>query len=175
MSETITFNAHFEVPKATHQGSLGIMLRGRGFKIGGRTLYPLSAVGFGARPSSPAGRAKKLIKSELLEYVPNAPLQGPLHLTLVITWPYQAGHKKSVKSQDRVPHFAKPDADNVAKIILDTMTDLGYWYDDGQLSELSIVKAFGARPALTVSLYELPLPGALQCDDVHKGITKRWV
>ena len=171
----IKFKANFEPSKATHQGSLKLKIRGRGIMVQGRRHYSLSKIGFGILPNSPAGKAKKEFRSELLDYVPQAPLRGPLRLNLVITWTHLKGHVKAVKNCSAVPHFAKPDADNVAKLILDTMTELGYWYDDGQLTELSISKQFGSEPGIAVELDTIDLPNGLSHDQVHSGITKRWI
>ena len=34
----------------------------------------------------------------------------------------------------------KPDVDNMAKLLIDVMTECGYWHDDGQVSQLLLTK-----------------------------------
>ncbi len=42
-------------------------------------------------------------------------------------------------------HTTKPDADNLAKAVLDALTDAGLWSDDAQVAELTALKTY-ARP-----------------------------
>lgn len=39
-------------------------------------------------------------------------------------------------------HIQKPDVDNLAKAVLDALTDAGAWRDDNQVSHLSVRKAW---------------------------------
>lgn len=58
-----------------------------------------------------------------------------------------------------VRHTVRPDSDNVAKAVLDAMTDLGWWRDDSQVCELLVTKwyaAAGESPGARIMLEELP-------------------
>ncbi len=46
-------------------------------------------------------------------------------------------------------HTSKPDADNLAKAVLDCLTQLGrFWHDDSQVSELIVLKFYGETPGV---------------------------
>lgn len=55
-----------------------------------------------------------------------------------------------------VPAPVKPDADNLAKAVLDAMTKIGWWTDDGRVVELRTLKIFhgkGRTPGALISVY----------------------
>ncbi|NBW23159.1 MAG: RusA family crossover junction endodeoxyribonuclease, partial [Caulobacteraceae bacterium] len=43
-------------------------------------------------------------------------------------------------------HIQKPDVDNLAKAVLDVLTDLRVWQDDAQVNGLSIRREWVANP-----------------------------
>lgn len=44
-----------------------------------------------------------------------------------------------------VLHDVKPDADNVAKIVLDALGQCGVWVDDAQVTDLRVTKRYAER------------------------------
>jgi len=55
--------------------------------------------------------------------------------------------------EGRYPHTAKPDADNVAKAVLDALSD--WWGDDAQVADLNVSKrvaALGEGPCVCVRI-----------------------
>lgn len=59
----------------------------------------------------------------------------------------------------RVPHTAKPDADNLAKAQLDALTRAGVWADDAHVVSLTAQKAYGAEPGTLIVITPLrPAP-----------------
>lgn len=79
---------------------------------------------------------------------PAAPLQGPVGVRL-------AFHLRAPKSlirnprggggpvlADRWPSTAGKDLDNLAKPVLDVLTNLGWWMDDGQVVQLDVSKVY---------------------------------
>lgn len=56
---------------------------------------------------------------------------------------------KSVKR--RLP-WVKPDADKLARAVLDGVTDAGLWKDDCQVVRLVVEKVYGAAPGVHVSV-----------------------
>lgn len=54
---------------------------------------------------------------------------------------YRTG-KFSHELRDDAPrwHVKKPDADNLAKAVLDALTDMKFWHDDSQVISLTITK-----------------------------------
>ena len=55
-----------------------------------------------------------------------------------------------------VQHVSKPDADNLAKAVLDALTTVGVWRDDAQVAELVIVKRYanpGDQPGCQITIH----------------------
>lgn len=69
---------------------------------------------------------------------PRKPLTGPLqvHLRFLYAVP-KKGQPKAGK-----PHSSRPDADNLAKALLDGMDKCGYWLDDAQVAVLVVEKRY---------------------------------
>lgn len=80
--------------------------------------------------------ARAIYTENLMRYAPEQPLEGPLYVRLDF---HYAIKDKKKRGQ---PKTSRPDCDNLAKLILDVMTDLGYWHDDSQIAKLSISKQF---------------------------------
>lgn len=70
----------------------------------------------------------------LLRYRPEKPLTGSVGL--YITWMFPTDKKKEWGR----PKTTRPDLDNMAKGILDVLTELKFWRDDNQVVELCLVK-----------------------------------
>ena len=68
-----------------------------------------------------------------------APLEGPIGLTLVFVLPRPQGMIWKRRQMPRVRHTKKPDADNLAKSLKDSLSKLT-WGDDSQVCYLSIEK-----------------------------------
>lgn len=84
---------------------------------------------------------------------PSAPIDAPVEVTLVFHMP----RPKSKRRQRW--HTAKPDADNLAKSVLDTMTRCGWWVDDSRVSVLIVRKMLapdGSDAGCYVSVQVLP-------------------
>ena len=80
---------------------------------------------------------------------------GPLHLTLSFFMPRPKAHYRSngeVKPMAPRWHESKPDADNLAKAVMDALTQLGIWIDDSQVVGLDIRKTYSERPGCLVFL-----------------------
>ena len=52
-------------------------------------------------------------------------------------------------------HTVRPDADKLARSLLDAISDAGVWRDDAQVAELHVRKVYGDRPGVRVRLVEL--------------------
>lgn len=63
--------------------------------------------------------------------------------------------KKDKKAMEagRIKPTKKPDVDNIAKIILDSLNGLAY-KDDSQVVNLSVVKYYSKMPRVEVNIYE---------------------
>ena len=51
-----------------------------------------------------------------------------------------------------LPKDTRPDADNICKLLLDVLTDLEFWKDDGQVACLIIKKFYSEHPSIKISV-----------------------
>lgn len=78
--------------------------------------------------------------------------EGPLEIDIRGVFPIpKAVSKKKREQMIGTAHDKKPDADNMAKIILDPLNKLAY-HDDGQVSKLNVEKVYGLDPRVEVSI-----------------------
>lgn len=82
--------------------------------------------------------AKATFTALLSEHRPKQPYGRGVPLFLKITFYYP--WKGRVKDPATRFKTTKPDADNAAKILIDCMTALGFWWDDCQISSYRIDK-----------------------------------
>lgn len=86
--------------------------------------------------------------------VPDKPLTGALALALLFEMPRPKGHytKKGLRADAPTYHASRPDADNLAKAVMDALTDLGMWVDDAQVTNLIIHKHYGELPGCRITI-----------------------
>lgn len=53
----------------------------------------------------------------------------------------------------KTPHARKPDLDNLCKELLDCMTRLHFWHDDGQVFSVRMEKRYADPPFIRVLLF----------------------
>ena len=85
------------------------------------------------------------------------PLAGPVAVRLDFVMPRPKAHstKRGLRPDAPRWHASKPDADNLAKAVLDALGDLGtYWKDDAQVADLCITKRYGERIGCTITIRE---------------------
>jgi len=93
---------------------------------------------------------------------PPAPFDGPVWLALCFFLPRPKGHFGTGKNagvvKDSAPEFPvpKPDLDNLAKLVMDVLTNLGYWRDDCQVVELRVSKDYREPAGCLVHLRSGP-------------------
>lgn len=90
---------------------------------------------------------------------PAQPLRGPLKCTLRFTFARPRSHSTSKgvlrRSAPRL-HVYKPDADNLAKFVLDALNGV-YYHDDSQIYCLTIEKTYGTEDSVKVSVFNQEL------------------
>lgn len=119
--KVVKFFHAFNPPTATAQG--------RQFpKRGGSYLPPKTE------------RAKALLRAVAEKYAPPTPIDGPVMLTLLWTFPGDVVEWK----------ITRPDLDNLNKLVQDGMTAAGYWHKDEQVADLHLSKFNGPMPGLAV-------------------------
>lgn len=83
---------------------------------------------------------KKRVWDEAWKVRPEPRLEGPCRVELRFVF---ARPEKLCRLRDPLPEFPhdrKPDVDNLAKVILDVLTEQGWWRDDGVVAQLSVTK-----------------------------------
>lgn len=96
--------------------------------------------------------ASALLEALFIEHRPPAALSGPLMLTIDLTWPWLTADSKKVRALGRVPHPAKPDADNAAKGITDVLARLRFLEHDSTIVDLHVRKWRGDEPGIGITL-----------------------
>lgn len=97
--------------------------------------------------------AESLFKGLLTRHMLDKPLTGPLAVEVDWVFPWRASEKKSILAAFYLlPKDTKPDADNSNKLLLDCMTELGFWGDDSQIYDLRVRKFWGIEAGLKVRI-----------------------
>lgn len=124
----MSFHAEFQVA-----GDPKPQPRGRAFHLNGkaRIYNPATAEGW-----------KSQIAMAAQHHAPEAALEGPVGLNVEFRFdrPQRLRKKKTPKTE--IPHCSRPDCDNLAKAVLDTLTQLGWWEDDDQVCTLNVRKVY---------------------------------
>ena len=72
------------------------------------------------------------------------PILGPVAVAIT-TWhsrPQRLMRKRDRGAHRRDPFIGKPDADNIAKLVLDAATKAGVWRDDTQVADLRVTRRY---------------------------------
>lgn len=92
---------------------------------------------------------KSCIAAEGAKHRPQTPLGGPVSLRIRFFLPRPKGHfiagkpERGLRPSAPVRHIGKPDADNLAKAVMDALTQCGwYWLDDAQVAILAVAKNY---------------------------------
>lgn len=97
-------------------------------------------------------QAKALLKDELLKFVPDESIKGPVRID--VTFAFGTKDKKKIRGEFRT---TRPDLDNLFKGLADCLTDLGFWEDDSQIVSLMLRKLWvpveDAHLSITISEY----------------------
>lgn len=83
-------------------------------------------------------------------------MKGSIRATITATFEIPKSYSKKQK-ENAMKNFYythKPDCDNIAKIILDSLNKLAY-EDDNQISTLIVIKMYGPKEKVTVELEEI--------------------
>jgi Holliday junction resolvase RusA-like endonuclease len=79
------------------------------------------------------------------KHAPDKPYTGPLELTLYFGFP------NTLSDKGQTVHMAtRPDFDNLAKAVCDSLTNCGFWYDDCQIVFGKVMKFRTEKPFLGV-------------------------
>lgn len=80
-------------------------------------------------------------------------LEGPIAISLAFTM-------RTPKTRPRWRHYpdGRPDLDKLIRAVLDALTSIGTWLDDGQVISIVAIKTYstaGSPPRLTVELHTI--------------------
>lgn len=78
-----------------------------------------------------------------------APIEGPIHLEIIVHRALPKSRPKKVHSE---PDTFKPDADNIAKNVMDALNGIA-WNDDSQITRLTVIKSHRARVAEHITVH----------------------
>lgn len=143
--------------------------RGRAWRLGSRYV---------ARVYNPdqADPWKAAIVAAALKHRPCAPLLGPIGVRVEFYMPRPKRLLRKSSPRAACAHTGKPDADNLAKVVLDALgkvnaarlrgrrtpstvpLNVGYWNDDAQVCSLMVQKyyaALGQEPGATIEVVSL--------------------
>ena len=97
------------------------------------------------------------------QYESSEPMTGPLGCEIVAVFPRTAELLRKVRGEYkhptwRLPHATKPDADNIAKSVLDAVEKAGIISDDKQIALLTVGKHYAMiheEPRVEIRIWRL--------------------
>lgn len=98
--------------------------------------------------------AKSFWDALFLPHRPEAPLEGPLVLDVELRWPHTKGTAKRDLGRE-LPFTARPDLDNCAKGLTDSLARCAFFANDSQIVDLRLRKYRSPRPGVVVRLGRL--------------------
>jgi len=107
---------------------------------------------------SPVTDFKMLVRFVAGNYYTGPPLEGPLHVYLAFVMPRPKSRTKKRGPNPREWHITKPDAENLAKSVLDALTGT-LWRDDRQVCDLMLQKFVASadeQPHVDVRVSPIP-------------------
>jgi len=101
----------------------------------------------------PSAEAKFNFAVMAVKHKPDKPLREPLIVLMEFHFPRPKAHftKKGLRDSAPYYHAVRPDADNLAKLICDSLKGI-FWHDDSLISRLIIVKRYSENPGVYVKI-----------------------
>lgn len=109
----------------------------------------------GKMQSSKAKQTESDLVNLLYPYVPAEPLKGALKVEIKWVYVWTASEPKKNKINGFKYCDTRPDADNICKLLFDTMTRLSFWKDDSQISVLNFQKMWADEPKIIINIEQL--------------------
>ena len=103
----------------------------------------------GIAPPTASDEWRKAAVASLRESLPDGwePLDGPLACVVVAVHTRPGNLCRKADPDGWIPRPRKPDADNIAKAVLDACSDAGVWVDDARIWSLSVLDVDGEKRA----------------------------
>jgi Holliday junction resolvase RusA-like endonuclease len=134
-----TGTLNIEPPRTTSQGKRAVRT-GRGVRF---------------FRSSEHQRDIDRLTAALREYAPAVAAAGPLGLSLVYVYSFNASEKAATKKRGHAWHDTRPDCDNIAKVFIDVLADLKFMSNDSQIVQLRVEKQRQSAPRILFNLYRI--------------------
>lgn len=125
MAESITIFERFVPPTTTHHAK------------------KIARVGGFARlvDSKALKEAKATWDAVIAPYKPDKPIPGPVAVCITLMWPYRKGEPKKNRGS-LLRHDTKPDLDNMAKAIIDSLAKWQFIENDARVCSLTVDKFY---------------------------------
>lgn len=133
---TLKFTLPIQPPRTTHQQK-GVRIVRQGSKTV-PMFYEKKKV----------QEVRTLYNEALLEHAPAEPIEGAIALD--VEWKFCSRSHKQGEWKT-----TKPDVDNMTKLLLDCMTDVGFWNDDAQVVRLTTAKYWADVPGIEIAVEAL--------------------
>jgi len=102
-------------------------------------------------PKHPVHGWRDLVSLAAQDKRPEQPIVGPIAVEMHFRMPRPASHytKKGIVKPNAAEWCeTKPDCDNLAKAVLDVLTNSQFWRDDSQVVHVTVIKVYATdRPA----------------------------
>ena len=96
--------------------------------------------------------ARSTFESLLWQHRPEAPLEGPVALT--VDW-----HFTTKSYREGAYRVTRPDTDNLQKLLKDCMTRVGFWNDDAQVCREEVTKRWSrSNPGIHIKVVSIDDP-----------------
>lgn len=109
----------------------------------------------GKYDDSKSSIAKNELLTLIMPHRPSKPLAGALKMEVKWIYPWRSSEPKKNRVNGYKYCDKKPDCDNLAKLLQDQMSRLGFWTDDAQISILHFEKMWSDEPGIEIKITEL--------------------
>lgn len=105
----------------------------------------------------PSKKDKQDFLIQVREFAPKQPLSGELRMILVFYMPRPKNHfrtgkyKNELKPISPLYHTNVPDADNLAKFVMDALSGV-FYEDDKQIAQLKVEKMYSRNPRTEIHI-----------------------
>lgn len=117
---------------------------------------------------NPSSKEQEQIQWEARPHAPNQPFGCPVHLDLTFIFTPSLGTSGIRKRQmisGVIHHIKRPDIDNLAYLVTNSLKSL-FYVDDSQITEMRLSKRYGETAKTIVKIIPLTVGGV---DEDHQG------